>query len=180
MNTDEEQTNTPSNEDTDPLSENYLFKDETIFESEVSEDLVIRLVCSDPAGGQMLKRLERRVTGSNTWEMIEDLTMVISNYPQGMVFVTDQNGFIITDYHRERAFLYRTEDGGHSWTGIYLGEENDIYSNGTSIEYDSESCVLSVKSSAKISEDDIYENRTYISEDFGATWELVNIPLPKK
>jgi hypothetical protein len=144
-----------------------------IYVSEVSDALAFRFVCSDPAAGQMVKELEFRISGSEEWYKIEDLTAVIPNYPVGLVFLDNQTGLIMTDYHGVRNFLYRTEDGGYTWTGMYLGEESDIYSNGVSIEYDRESGVLSAKTSAKIS-DDQFVDRTYTSEDFGVSWNQVD------
>lgn len=141
----------------------------TILESTVSDNVRFRLVCSDPAAGNMIKKLEIYDKSEGSWKETEDLTMVIPNYPQGFLFVDENTGFIITDYHGERNYVYRTDDGGNNWEGSYVGEKEDIYSNGMGIELGIDGSVVII-SNAKTTEDGDPESREYISYDMGKTW----------
>ena len=141
----------------------------TVFQCEISGGGCFRLVCSDPAGGLMEKQLEYQASEAGEWEVVEDLTSIIPNYPQAMAFPDEKTGIILTDYHRDRNYVFITRDGGHSWTGEYLGEETDLYTNGIDLTYDLENDMLWITVSAKVSDDE-YEERVYSSEDLGYTW----------
>lgn len=141
-----------------------------IFETIVSDECKIRLVCSDPACGQMRKHLEIFDSQKEEWTLLEDVSSEVQNYPTAMVFLSDEVGIIVTDYHGTKEYVYRTEDGGHKWFGFYLGEDSDRYTNGLDVKYDSETGIIKVYSLAYISESES-EERVFTSADFGVTWE---------
>lgn len=141
-----------------------------IFETIVSDECKIRLVCSDPACGQMHKHLEIFDSQKEEWTLLEDVSWEVQNYPTAMVFLSDEVGIIVTDYHGTKEYVYRTEDGGHKWFGFYLGEDSDIYTNGLDVKYDSETGIIKVYSVAHISESES-EERVFTSADLGVTWE---------
>ncbi|MBR1390111.1 MAG: hypothetical protein IJ567_01430 [Lachnospiraceae bacterium] len=147
------------------------FESVTYYTSMVSDELGYTLACSDPAASQMMKRLEITKDGGESWEMVEDLSNTIHNYPCDMCFCTENEGIVLTDYHAYREYVYFTEDGGKSWIGMYLGEDDDLYSDGVSVTYDAEQDIVTIHSSAKVSEDDVFEEREYDSKDHGRTWE---------
>lgn len=147
------------------------FEPVTYYTSMVSDELGYALACSDPAAGQMLKRLEITKDGGESWEMVEDLSNTIHNYPCDMCFCTENEGIVLTDYHSVREYVYFTDDGGKSWIGMYLGEDDDLYSNGVSVTYDAEQDIVTIHAAAKISEDDVFEEREYDSKDHGRIWE---------
>lgn len=155
-------------ENTTLENSNELYIDR-IFLSEISGGKSYRLICSDPAGGLMEKRLEYCASEGAAWEQIADLTAIIPNYPQAMAFLDEKTGIIITDYHGNRNYIFLTEDGGFSWDGVYLGEVADSYTNGIDLSYDLEKDLLSITVCAKISDDE-YEERVYFSEDHGQSW----------
>ena len=160
-----------SDEETEPIGGVETMEYYTYYTSVLSKDLEYRLACSDPAAGMMSKQLEISKDDGESWETVEDLSDTIHNYPCDMCFVTEKEGIVLTDYHSVREYVYYTDDGGKSWTGMYPGEDDDIYSNGVSVTYDAEKDIVTIRSTAKISEDDVFEEREYESMDHGKTWE---------
>ncbi len=140
----------------------------TVLSSTIDDGKEFRLVCSDPAGGLMEKRLEEKQDGQD-WKLVEDLSGVVPNYPQAMIFLDEKTGIILTDYHGDRNYVFMTQDGGRSWTGEYLGDETDLYTNGIDLSYDRDNGLLWITVSAKVSDDE-YEERGYISRDHGRSW----------
>ena len=92
----------------------------------------------------------------------------LPNYPCGIYFFTKDIGYIITDYHGSDNFLYRTEDGGKTWSSqaVYIPDSRYRYVNGLSIE-DGILCIEVV-----LDENVFYY--TYTTDDMGKTWQMIN------
>jgi len=149
------------------------YSDENYFDSMISDTVGFRLVTGSPAATQMSKVWQKTQDGGKTWTDVKDISTDVKNYPVDVVCWSETEGLILTDYHSVREYIYLTSDGGNTWTGIYVGEDADIYTNGVSAEYDADKDMITVKVAVKDEEDkDDYAQRTYVSYDHGVSWKL--------
>lgn len=89
------------------------------------------LVCSDPAAGQMTKHLYCTTDGGNSFSFVADLSSVISGYPTGMAFCSEDFGYIGVSHRGELRYLYGTTDGGETWESLDLPVHADaVYADG--------------------------------------------------
>lgn len=89
------------------------------------------LVCSDPAAGQMTKHLYCTTDGGNSFSFAADLSSIISGYPTGMAFCSEDFGYIGVSHRGELRYLYGTADGGETWESLDLPVHADaIYADG--------------------------------------------------
>ncbi|MBR2045511.1 MAG: hypothetical protein IJ958_05180, partial [Agathobacter sp.] len=139
--------------------------DGQIYTTMINDQVGYTLRCSSPAASLMEKVLCKTSDGGNTYEEYLDISSM-GNYPQGVYFFTEEIGYIITDYHGNFNFLYRTEDGGKTWTPqmIYIPGSWYSYINGLSIE----NGVLQIE--VFVDEDAFYY--AYTTDDMGETWKL--------
>lgn len=100
---------------------------------EAKKGYVLR--CSSQAAGLRVKILCKTSDEGKTYDRCWDISNM-PNYPSGMYFFTEDIGYIITDYHSNRNFLYRTEDGGKTWQPqmVYVPVGWYRYINGLSID----------------------------------------------
>lgn len=129
---------------------------------DVKNGYVLR--CTSPAAGQMNKVISKISNDGTVYLDISDLP----NYPCGIYFFTKDIGYIITDYHGSDNFLYRTEDGGKTWSSqmVYIPDSGYRYVNGLSIE-DGTLCIEVV-----LDENVFYYS--YTTDDMGKTWQIIN------
>ncbi|MBD5531868.1 MAG: hypothetical protein HDQ98_06665 [Lachnospiraceae bacterium] len=85
------------------------------------------LVCSDPALGQMAKHLYRTTDGGDSFSFVADLSSVISGYPTGMAFCSEDVGYIGVSHRGELSYLYGTTDGGTTWESVDVPVHADAY-----------------------------------------------------
>lgn len=83
------------------------------------------LYCSTPAAGHMSKFLFQTQDGGHKFELVSDLTNIISGYPTGITLsFPDQNGsplVLISITSRENsAYLFQSVDGGITWESLTL------------------------------------------------------------
>ena len=129
---------------------------------DVKNGYVLR--CTSPAASQMIKVICKISNDGTVYLDVSDLP----NYPCGIYFFTKDIGYIITDYHGSDNFLYRTEDGGKTWSSqaVYIPDSRYRYVNGLSIE-DGILCIEVV-----LDENVFYY--TYTTDDMGKTWQMIN------
>lgn len=89
------------------------------------------LYCSTPGAGMMTKLLFKTMDGGKSFSLIKELTSDIAGYPQGISFVGDK-GYLAVSYHGQDICLYKTSDGGITWTdaGIFSSSEGNAYADG--------------------------------------------------
>lgn len=145
------------------------------FLSFVDENIGYLLYCSDPAAGKMNKILFISKDGGKTFQEQAELSTVIRNQPEDMLFFTETCGFMTTINYGEEAYLYQTEDAGITWNPIALEvpkKEEFSYINGVAIEK-----VENSNQQAKLTlkgvggEEECYFE--FVTKDMGETWELV-------
>lgn len=85
------------------------------------------LVCSDPAAGLMTKHLYRTTDGGDSFSFVADLSSVISGYPTGMAFCSEDVGYIGVSHRHELSYLYGTTDGGETWESVDVPVHADAY-----------------------------------------------------
>lgn len=85
------------------------------------------LVCSDPALGQMAKHLYRTTDGGDSFSFVADLSDVVSGYPTGMAFCSEDVGYIGVSHRQELSYLYGTTDGGMTWESVDVPVHTDAY-----------------------------------------------------
>jgi photosystem II stability/assembly factor-like uncharacterized protein len=74
------------------------------------------LLSSEPALGQMVKRIYRTADDGKSWTYVGDVSRNVDGYVTGISFRDEMNGWISATYHSvDMIPLYRTEDGGKSW-----------------------------------------------------------------
>ena len=142
-----------------------------IFLSSVNDEVIFRLYCSTPAAGLMDKVVYVSHDGGKNYKIIANISSVIKNYPKGMIFFTEDIGYIITGYYHDDSFLYRTEDGGKTWKSQRLKVPSASYSyiNGVHIEKESKTNGKLVIEIVSHEEKQQYE---YYTQDAGANWVL--------
>ena len=125
------------------------------------------LRCSTPAAGMMTKILCKTSDGGVSFERCFDISD-LPNYPRCVYFFTEDIGYIVTDYHGNYDFLYRTEDGGKTWIPqtVSIPESQYRYVNGLRIEDDI--LYIEVVSDANA----FYYS--YTTDDMGETWKVVD------
>ncbi len=141
--------------------------DGQIYTSILDKQNSYTLRCSSPAAGLMTKVLCKTSDGDNTFEDYMDISDM-PNYPCGIYFFTEDIGYIITDYHGSDSFLYRTEDGGKTWSpqAVYIPGSSYRYVNGLSME----DGVLYIE--VVLDEHAFYYS--YTTDDMGQTWQLIS------
>ena len=124
------------------------------------------LRCSSPASGLMTKVLCKTLDGGNTFVDYLDISDM-PNYPCDIYFFTEDIGYIVTDYHSSDSFLYRTEDGGKTWSprAIYIPGSWYRYVNGLCIE----DGILHIE--VVLDEEAFYY--AYTTDDMGDTWQII-------
>ena len=85
------------------------------------------LVCSDPALGQMAKHLYRTTDGGDSFSFVADLSSVVSGYPTGMAFCSEDVGYVGVSHRQELSYLYGTTDGGETWESVDVPVHADAY-----------------------------------------------------
>ena len=85
------------------------------------------LVCSDPALGQMAKHLYCTTDGGDSFSFMADVSDVISGYPTGMAFCSENVGYIGVSHRHETSYLYGTTDGGKTWESVDVPVHADAY-----------------------------------------------------
>lgn len=162
--------------------ESYLVYDKLVkdaygteYVADVDEKAGYLLYCSSPALGQMEKYLFFTEDGGSTYSDGIDLSTVIQNYPSGMIFFTEQIGYVLTNYHHVDSYLYRTQDGGRTWSTVRLevpGEEELSYLSGISI---SRTKGFGTDGELYLEGVGLEEKLTYhfVTHDSGETWELI-------
>ena len=125
------------------------------------------LCCSSPASGLMTKVLCKTSDGGNTFEEYLDISEM-PNYPCDIYFFTEDIGYIITDYHCSDSFLYRTEDGGKTWSpqAVYIPGSGYRYVNGLSVE----DGILYIE----VVLDELAFYYSYTTDDMGETWQVIS------
>ena len=124
------------------------------------------LRCTSPACGLMNKVLCKTSDGGTSFEKYMDISDM-PNYPCDIYFFTEDIGYIVTDYHSSDSFLYRTEDGGKTWSpqAIYIPGSWYRYVNGLCIE----DGILHIE--VVLDEDAFYY--AYTTDDMGETWQII-------
>lgn len=124
------------------------------------------LRCTSPACGLMNKVLCKTSDGGTSFEKYMDISDM-PNYPCDIYFFTEDIGYIVTDYHSSDTFLYRTEDGGKTWSpqAIYIPGSWYRYVNGLCIE----DGILHIE--VVLDEEAFYY--AYTTDDMGDTWQII-------
>ena len=81
------------------------------------------LYCTTPAAGHMGKFLFQTQDGGNTFELVSDLTSIISGYPTGITLSSPyQDGapLLLITSRETSEYLFQSVDGGISWESITL------------------------------------------------------------
>lgn len=136
------------------------------------------LVCSDPALGQMAKHLYCTTDGGDSFSFVADLSSVISGYPTGMAFCSDNVGYIGVSHRQELSYLYSTTDGGMTWESVDVPVHADAYyadSLAPVVFYED-----GMPKMAVVLENAVGQSRRYVlyinprPDDF-MTWQLIQI-----
>ena len=72
-----------------------------------------------PAAGQMQSTLYRTDDGQ-TWNLVRELHDDVHNFPKQLYFWSESDGIILTDYHGYNECVYRTHDGGITWSPVTI------------------------------------------------------------
>lgn len=100
------------------------------------------LLTSSPALGQMNKSLYRTDNHGKSWTRVGNIGNDISGYPTGITFRVSDEGWITASYHGlERLPLFRTKDGGKTWTTQHVdipGEFKNGYADTLAPVFDQE------------------------------------------
>ena len=140
------------------------------------------LYVSDPGAGKVNKILFASKDGGKTFQMQEDITGAMRNHPCGLLFFTEQSGFLITKNYGEEAYLYHTMDGGATWNPVKVEVpviEEFSYINGVSIEKDENSDTKAILTLEGVGKEGKVRFE-FITKDSGETWELSNNGQMKK
>ena len=152
------------------------------YPSALDEGKTVTLLCGSPGMGMMNKYLfwssgnlpyDLSVNFENeVYTEGLDITLLIHNYPQDALFVSEDIGFIGTNYHGYDEYLYRTTTGGKTWESIQIPQaeqEEHRYLSVYDLEYKDETLTvyLNVVSDQKILDG------CYISTDYGENWQCV-------
>lgn len=150
-----------------------------VYLSFVDETTGYLLYVSDPGAGMVNKILFVSRDGGRTFEKQEDITGAMRNHPCGMLFFTEQSGFLITRNYGEESYLYHTMDGGVTWNPVELEVpvENEFsYLNGVSIKKQK-----GIKNSATLTIEGVGAEENvrfeFFTNDNGVTWELSGASL---
>lgn len=138
------------------------------FLSNLGEGRIVSLLCGAPAVGEVRKTLFFTQDGGESWSGGIDVSEGIENYPVGAVFLSEEKGFVLTDYHGSDNHLFATADGGQSWESITLpfSAASFRYVEGREIRYESGTIYLSLVGRTA---DGITYLR-YRSDDDGQSW----------
>ena len=96
-----------------------------------------------PAAGQMQSTLFY-TDGGKTWIQVREIHDDVHNFPKLLYFWNQNDGIILTDYHGYSDCVYRTQDGGITWSPVVIElppEESAIlsgysYLEGENVEYE--------------------------------------------
>lgn len=131
-----------------PVEYKNLPEDDYVeYRKEIDNDTSVLLLCSSPGAGLMNKYLFWSKDGGESWENGVDISSAVLNYPVDVLFVTEEKGYVLTDYHGYEDYLYMTEDGGKSWETVTLDDSGFgeyRYAYGKSMEYDKKSRQIAV------------------------------------
>lgn len=138
------------------------------FLSNLGEGRIVSLLCGAPAVGEVRKTLFFTRDGGESWGGGIDVSEGIENYPVGAVFLSEEKGFVLTDYHGSDNHLFATADGGISWETVQLpfSSSSFRYIEGREIRYDSGTIYLSLVGRTA-------DGITYLrcrSDDEGQSW----------
>lgn len=132
------------------------------------------LYCSSPALGYMSKYIFYTEDGGATYLEGVDVTSMIHNYPQAMIFFTEEIGFVVTDYHGTDEYLYKTTDGGKTWFSEKLDIPDEVrYINGVDIKKADNSTTDGELYLQGCMDDDSYVSYHFTTADAGETWTYV-------
>ena len=104
-----------------------------------------------PAAGQMQSTLFYTDDGK-AWIQVREIHDDVHNFPKLLYFWNQNDGIILTDYHGYSDCVYRTQDGGITWSPVAIElppEESAIlsrysYLEGENVEYEAGSLVITL------------------------------------
>ena len=97
-----------------------------VFVSFVDEKNGYILCCSEPGGGLMNKILFQTQDGGYNFEVVSDLTNIITGYPTGISFSDIAHGYVATTYHGEDNCLFSSSDSGVTWKNLLVEKYDEI------------------------------------------------------
>ena len=108
------------------IEHNNFGRSYTVYIDMVDEKNGYLLYCSKAGAGNLDKTLYETKNGGASFEIACDLTDSIKGEPTGVVFVSEDKGYIATK-NSEDNYLYQTSDGGMVWRTQGLVEDNELY-----------------------------------------------------
>ncbi|PWW05538.1 hypothetical protein DFQ01_10498 [Paenibacillus cellulosilyticus] len=131
------------------------------------------LLTSDPAMGQMNKRLYMSSDNGYIWSYIQDVSTIIDGYVTGVTFRDELTGWITAAQHGQQLVpLYRTTDGGKTWAAQPIPIPNDYnYGNVNPPEFQEGDLMNGTLDIEFVKEND-QKTFHYVTNDGGETWEV--------
>ena len=128
------------------------------------------LYCGSPGAGLMNEVIFKTIDGGKTFSEIADISTQISNYPNGMEFLTSEIGYITVTYHGHNVFFYQTNDGGKTWfeQSIALPSMDYSYAQGKDLSRNEQNEIEMVVELVAVEET---KTVTYYTDD-GISWNL--------
>ena len=164
----------PDKNDTDTSTESSATIGETYTDEDgnlcffLSDTTGWRFQIIDAAAGSRFYGLQKTTDGGENWEMInEDPFVGMIGITEGLVFFDENNGIIgLTCAGQDWSYLYRTDDGGKTFTQIaFPGASVDQYYYDMPRQ-DKDQLVVLARSEAGAA-----SGVKFVSKDGGMTWE---------